>query len=137
VGLPGIYFHSLFGSRNDRAAALRTGINRRINRQKLAQTDLEAELDDPRSVRSRVFDRFCELLAFRRSHRAFAPGSPQQVLTAGSQIFAVLRKTRDASDQVLCLHNLTGQPVRPPVSMTGGCVAVLAPFEARWISLPA
>jgi len=137
AGLPGIYFHSLFGSRNDRAAALRTGINRRINRQKLAQRELEAELDDPRSPRSRVFDRFRELLAFRRAHRAFAPDSPQQVLAAGSRIFAVRRKTRDASDQVLCLHNLTGQPVRPPDSVTDGRVGVLAPFEVRWISLSA
>src|SRR6185369_9720841 len=36
-GLPGIYFHSLFGSRNDRAAALSSGINRRINRQKMTR----------------------------------------------------------------------------------------------------
>ena len=34
-GVPGIYFHSLFGSRGDRAGAEASGIPRRINREKL------------------------------------------------------------------------------------------------------
>jgi glucosylglycerate phosphorylase len=45
-GLPAIYFHSLFGSRNDREAALTSGINRRINRQKFDRAALESGLAD-------------------------------------------------------------------------------------------
>lgn len=48
AGVPGIYFHSLLGSRNDREAALASGINRRINRQKLARADLETDLAEKR-----------------------------------------------------------------------------------------
>ena len=48
AGVPGIYFHSLFGSRNDREAALQSGINRRINRQKLTLAELEADLAEKR-----------------------------------------------------------------------------------------
>ena len=54
-GLPGIYFHSLFGSRGDRQGAEESGIPRRINRKKLGLAALEAELDDPGSLRARVF----------------------------------------------------------------------------------
>lgn len=125
AGVPGIYFHSLFGSRNDRAAALETGINRRINRQKLALAALEAELADAQSVRARVFRRFADLLAFRRAHPAFAPGAPQQVLAAGDRIFAVRRETRDARDRVLCLHNLSGERVPVPATLAGGATTAL------------
>lgn len=133
AGVPGIYFHSLFGSRNDRAAALETGINRRINRQKLALAALEAELADAQSVRARVFRRFADLLAFRRAHPAFAPGAPQQVLAAGDRIFAVRRETRDARDRVLCLHNLSGERVPVPATLAGGATTALAPLEVRWV----
>ncbi|MFO1513610.1 MAG: sugar phosphorylase [Verrucomicrobiota bacterium] len=133
AGVPGIYFHSLFGSRNDRQAALQTGINRRINRQKLALVELEADLADPHSLRSRVFGRFRELLAFRRSHRAFAPGSSQQIVEAGPEIFAVFRKTHDERDQVLCLHNVSRRQVRVPASLANAGMSILSPFEVRWM----
>ena len=136
AGVPGIYFHSLFGSRNDRAGALHSGLNRRINRQKLAFAEMEAELANPSSLRARVFGRFRELLAFRRVHPAFAPHAPQQVLEVDSQIFALLRETADATDRVLCLHNLTGAPVRLPELGGATGLAPLSPFEVRWIPLP-
>jgi sucrose phosphorylase len=52
-GVPGIYFHSLFGSRNDRSAALATGVNRRINRQKFDRSNLETRLADRSSLDTR------------------------------------------------------------------------------------
>ena len=79
AGVPGIYFHSLFGSRNDREAALESGINRRINRQKLTLAELEADLGGKRSLRACVFGRYRALLKARRSHAAFNPHAEQQV----------------------------------------------------------
>jgi len=136
AGVPGIYFHSLFGSRNDREAALQSGINRRINRQKLTRAGLEADLADPHSVRSRVFRRFAELLAFRRAHPAFAPGAAQQVVEAGDAVFAVRRETRDARERVLCLHNLSGQRAPLTGALAGGAAPFLEPFEVRWTVAP-
>src|SRR5437588_7624959 len=52
-GMPGLYFHSLFGSRGDRAGAEASGIPRRVNRQKLVRPELERELDDPAPRRAR------------------------------------------------------------------------------------
>jgi sucrose phosphorylase len=111
AGVPGIYFHSLFGSRNDRAAAVATGIHRRINRQKFSRAELEAELQDSGSLRCRVFYRFGDLLALRRAHRAFAPQAGQEVLDLGPAVFAVVRETADGRDRMLCLHNLTDNVV--------------------------
>lgn len=111
AGVPGIYFHSLFGSRNDRAAAVATGINRRINRQKFTRAELEVELKDPGSLRSQVFYRYGDLLALRRAHRAFAPQAGQEVLDLGPAVFAVVRETADGRDRMLCLHNLTENAV--------------------------
>lgn len=110
-GVPGIYFHSLFGSRNDREAALQTGINRRINRQKFSLAELEAELGKDTSLHSRVFNRYRALLKARRSHAAFSPQAEQQVFGCGPRVFAVLRAAATGSDWVLCLHNVTDVPV--------------------------
>src|SRR5690606_24641955 len=64
-GVPGIYFHSLFGSRGDPAGAEDSGIPRRINREKLTVERLEAELGHPRSLRHHVFSGMSALLRVR------------------------------------------------------------------------
>jgi sucrose phosphorylase len=109
VGVPGIYFHSLFGSRGWREGAERTGRNRTINRQKLLVDDLERELDDPVSLRSQVFTRFARMLAARAAAPAFHPSGTQQVLDLGDTVFGLARSAPGASQQVFCLHNLTSQ----------------------------
>src|SRR5688572_15656987 len=73
AGVPGIYFHSLFGSRGDRAGAEVSGIPRRINRQKLALDEIERDLATSGSLRARVFAGVRTLLHVRRSHPAFQP----------------------------------------------------------------
>ncbi len=131
-GVPGIYFHSLFGSRGDRPAVERTGIKRRINREKLERARLESELNNPASLRALVFRGFHEKLSMRRAHSAFAPAAPQRVLECDPRIFAVLRESVDGADRVLCLHNVSGQSVRVSGQGTGFQDCVLAPYEARW-----
>ena len=110
-GMPGIYFHSLFGSRGDRAGAETSGIPRRINRQKLDRTRLEAELSDAGSLRARIFAGQRELLRIRQHHAAFAPAAKQQVLQLDTRVFAVLRENGDGTDAMLCLHNLSHDTV--------------------------
>ena len=110
-GLPGIYFHSLFGSRNDRAAALASGINRRINRRRSNRDELEAELAEKRSICARVFDHYRSLLRARRTQAAFHPGGEQQGLACDARIFAVLRTSPEGKERVLCLHNVSKERV--------------------------
>jgi len=156
AGVPGIYFHSLFGSRNDREAALQTGINRRINRQKLALADLEADLAEKRGLRTCVFGRYQVLLKARRSHPAFNPHAAQRVFEGDSRVLAVLRTATTGNDWVLCLHNVTNARVtvdiataevaaasvwtemlsqRPYSIGANGAVRVtLRPYEVNWLA---
>ncbi len=149
AGVPGIYFHSLFGSRNDRDAAIATGINRRINRQKLDRAPLEQELADASSLRSRVFRGFAALLDARRNHPAFAPHAPQRILEGNPAVFAILRTDPATHAQVLCLHNVTANPVtldlhgaratahlnQPDRPAPDVNPVSLDPYETAWLSV--
>jgi sucrose phosphorylase len=150
AGMPGIYFHSLMGSRNDRQGAIESGINRRINRQKLRAAPLAAELDLPGHLRNVIFGRLTELLRIRREHPAFSPRAQQQVVNMGAGIFAVLRTDTAKPEQILCVHNMTGRemPLELPPGLTSSKagwrdivpstsspdrnLAYLRPYEARW-----
>ena len=139
-GMPGIYFHSLFGSRNDREAALASGINRRINRQRFSRAALEAELADAHSLRARVFGHYQSLLRVRRAQTAFHPRGDQHVLSCDPRVFAVLRTSPDGGERVLCLHNVSNEVVS--VSIAGGSIGqsrprdyMLRPFEVNWLPL--
>jgi sucrose phosphorylase len=129
-GVPGIYFHSLFGSRGDRAGADTSGIPRRINREKLERARLETELADTTSLRAAVFNGQCELLRLRRLHAAFSPAASQRALELDPRLFAVVRESVDGRDRMLCLHNVSAQTVA--VRAEGGVSETLAPFSFKW-----
>lgn len=140
-GVPGIYFHSLFGSRGDRAGAEASGIKRRINRQKLACADLERELNDPSSLRARVFGGFQELLRVRRTQPAFHPNAPQRVLELDPRVFAVLRKAPNQGQSYLCLHNVSASAVTcslariPEATSARTATVALPPYATNWLKL--
>jgi sucrose phosphorylase len=112
VGVPGIYFHSLFGSRSWRAGVDLTGRNRTLNRQKFDLAAFEPELTDESSLRHQVFQRYAQLLRARSSSSAFHPHGSQDVLDYGEAVFALLRFSPDGSERILCLHNISDQPQR-------------------------
>lgn len=112
VGVPGIYFHSLFGSRSWREGVSLTGMNRTINRQKFDLADVERELNQETSLRRQVFQRYAQLLHARSSSSAFHPHGSQEILDQGPAVFALLRFSPDGSERVLCLHNISDQPQR-------------------------
>ena len=91
IGVPGIYFHSLFGSRSWPAGVEHTGRNRTINRQKCARAEFEEELANPDSLRAQVFKRYRQLLDVRSRSAAFHPHGHQQVLDLHPAIFAQRR----------------------------------------------
>jgi glycosidase len=107
AGVPGVYVHSLLGSRSYHAGVERTGRYRTINREKLQQRELERELADPTSLRHRVFQRYVHLLRVRRSHRAFHPNGPQKIILSNPALFALLRTSPDDQEHVLCVHNVS------------------------------
>lgn len=161
AGLPGIYFHSIFGSRGDRAGADRSGIPRRINREKLARADLERDLANPDSLRTQVFSRLRDLLRVRSASPAFDPVGGQVILDSDPRLFVVLRTSPDQRESVLCVQNVADASVDaviplPPALprsageanaevLTGaragathtahGIHLALAPYEGAWVRL--
>ena len=144
IGMPGIYFHSLFGSRNWKEGVDVTKHNRTINRQKLQKDELEKQLVDSNSLRSKVFTRYREMLVARSSTSAFDPHGGQQVLDVGRDVFAVKRISCDEAEQVLCLINVTDdeQQITNPVKKTArdlltdrihGSQLTLEPYQVLWL----
>jgi sucrose phosphorylase len=127
AGLPAVYFHSLFGSRGDRAGAEASGIPRRVNRQKCGLAELERELGEPGSRRSRVLAGLTAMLRLRQASPAFHPFGRQEVLVTDPRVFALRRVSPDGRHRALCLHNVSNQPVH------AGDLD-LAPYEVRWTS---
>ncbi|WP_061960832.1 alpha-amylase family glycosyl hydrolase [Demequina flava] len=109
IGVPAIYVHSLFGSRGDTAGMESSGVNRRINREKLDADTLLAELGSD-ARRHGVFEAISHMLEVRRGQPAFAPTSPQEVLDAGDQVYAIKRGT--GAQAVTALVNVSRTPAR-------------------------
>ena len=109
IGVPGIYFHSLFGSRGWHEGVEKTGHNRTINREKCSFDDLQKELKDENSLRAKVFGKYSQLLKARKSETAFDPHGKQKILDFDQSVFAVERISADEKSRVVCLHNVSSQ----------------------------
>jgi sucrose phosphorylase len=107
IGVPAIYYHSLFGSPADREGMRISGINRRINRAVLDADTLARELrEDPR--RSAIFTGIAHLVECRRQHAAFSPYGTQQVEDHGPGVF-VVRRAAGTADELVCAANVRGE----------------------------
>lgn len=131
AGVPGIYFHSLFGTRNCQDCVERTGRVRSINREKFPRETLESVLADPDSLAAQVFYGYSELLEIRRSHPAFHPRGSQRVLPLHRRIFSLLRHAPDGSETILCLINVTDQSMR----LNLASIREEIPSASRWRDL--
>ncbi len=158
AGIPAVYVHNLFGTRNDREGFARTGRARSLNSQLFSVAELDALLDESSSRERAIFDRYCQLLSIWKKQPAFHPVSSQRVLDATGGVLALVRGT--GSDAILALHNLgreaqavsiSGSDLPGPqsdrwVDLIGGRVVhksgdglrvELAPYEMLWLRSPA
>jgi sucrose phosphorylase len=150
-GLPAIYFHSLFGSQNDPQGVERTGHLRSINREKFPLQPFEEELAHPGSLRFKIFQGFQRLLRARQSHSAFDPWGKHKILKINPRIFTIMHFSLDGTKRVLCMHEVSGQPLECNAIIKGDAKATgkdlltgedmdlskvrLNPFQVRWIKL--
>ena len=148
-GVPGIYVHSLFGSRNDLEAVNRTGRNRSINRSQLDVESLLQQLENAESLRSMVFAAMSKLLTARKENSAFQPYGEFSFPEFDGRVFSVLRVDPECGRRVLCLTNVCAKTVPVPASvlagpardlLTGADVPAgkfeLAGFATSWLELP-
>jgi sucrose phosphorylase len=115
AGVPGIYVHSLFGSRNCHQCVEETQRARSINREKFHRADLEAQLADPASIQHQVLRGYLHLLRQRKACPAFHPNAGQRTLPLHEALFALARTappglTGGGAETVLCLVNVSADP---------------------------
>lgn len=115
IGLPGIYFHSMIGSKSWHEGVNKTGKKRAINRQKLSYHKLDKELSEPGNRRYEIYLRLANLLKARSSSPAFHPLGYQTVIDYDDRIFAYVRTDQGKNTRVMCLHNLSNDIIEVEV----------------------
>jgi len=137
-GVPGIYIHSLLGSQNYYRGVEESGINRRINREKLDYHEISQRIYDDESISCKVFSAYKNLLSIRKSNSTFSPSSIQEVLDLGKEVFALVR--RNSSGEILCLLNVTDKEIKIDFDYQGTDLITnkeydkkLKPYQFCWI----
>lgn len=140
-GIPAIYINSLFGTPNDQERFEQTKQPRALNRKKWQLSELTSLLSN-KTDGAMVFSRYSQLLNARRSHPAFDPAAPQQVMDMGESLFAIKRIDVPSKQEILCIHNFSSetQEIRipwPSVDLISGSEyskeAELTPYQAVWL----
>jgi len=108
-GIPGIYIHSLIGSRNWAQGVKELGYNRAINREKLNYENLKKEIEKKGSFRNQIFYSMKHLLEIRKNHKAFSPKSGQEILSICDQVFAIKRFCEE--ETIVAIANLSKEEV--------------------------
>ena len=109
-GIPGIYIHSLVGTRNDYQRLENTGHYRAVNRHQWDFDALQAALADENSHHGEVFRHIKALLAIRSRQAAFHPNATQFTLHLGSALFGFWRQSMNRRQSIFCISNITDQP---------------------------
>jgi sucrose phosphorylase len=141
-GVPGIYIHSLLGSSNDEEGVEASGINRRINREKLQLRELEDQLNTL-SRRSQVLNRFKRLLEIRKQQTAFSPMSIQKIVDSEPELFTIIR---GQENPVLVVVNVSKREIlSEKLSVNNGADLItgevfdgarkIKPYEVLWIKI--
>ena len=152
-GIPAFYIHSLLGTRNDYERYGRTKHNRHINRHQWDANQLDTFLNDADSHHAKVLSELLRLIEIRKSQAAFHPNATQFTLHLGEQVFAFWRQSMDRRNNVFCIHNVSGEEQRIPVSsinliatedwidlLTGQLLnpekseIVLGPYQSVWLT---
>lgn len=108
-GIPGIYIHSLVGTRNDYQRAENSGHNRAINRHQWDYSVLQSELENPQSNHHQVYNSLKSLFNIRCAQSAFHPNATQFTLHLGSQLFGFWRQSIDREQSIFCVSNISNQ----------------------------
>ncbi|WP_332237060.1 alpha-amylase family glycosyl hydrolase [Sporolactobacillus sp. KGMB 08714] len=141
LGVPAIYYHSLFGSQNDVAGMRKSGNSRQINREKLDENKLFYELKH-NPYRRTIFEGIKRLLKIRQHVKAFNPYGVQNVLDISNDIFSLQRTDPVSGDICLTYTNLT--PYEKDLNVMNGIELIsdqnirhnrlhLGPYGIAWI----
>ncbi len=146
-GVPAVYIHSILGSRNWNEGVRQMKSARTINREKLQVETVLSQLKDPESFRSKVFDRYMELIKIRKKQSAFHPNADFKILEIDTRVFAMARYGK--KQKIYAITNITSQtfsvslskdlvPPRMEDLITGKICRTssfrLNPYQSVWLS---
>lgn len=106
-GVPAFYIHSLLATHNDEVGVRTSGRNRSINRHRWDADELEKQLADSDSDQARVLSELLRRIGIRSRQPAFHPNATQFTLQLNPEFFAFWRQSRDRSQSIFCVHNLS------------------------------
>ncbi|TDT61334.1 alpha-amylase family glycosyl hydrolase [Fonticella tunisiensis] len=141
IGVPAIYYHSLLGSRNDYEGLEKSGINRRINREKLEYNRIAFELETDER-RKAIFNGLKKMINLRKKESPFSPYAPQRVLDLGNKVFALEREDKETVERITFVVNVDSREVKINGNFKGEDILTgrkidgelaLAPYEFVWI----
>lgn len=110
-GIPGIYFHSLVGSRNYKEGVNLSGVNRTINREKFNYDRLVEKLNKEGSLEKIIFSAYRRLISIRTNESSFNPFGEFEFLDIKNGVFAILQSSLDKRESILALHNFCNDTI--------------------------
>lgn len=112
MGVPGIYFHGLLGSKNDAELVIAEKETRSINRKNINKEELIKSLKSPDSSTAMVTKLMLELIKIRIHEPAFHPNAKQLVLSISGKVFALMRVAVDQKSAVLAVVNIVDASIK-------------------------
>lgn len=110
-GIPGIYIHSVLGSRNYVRGIEETGSKRAINRENLDYDKTASELQTEGTLRNIVFQGMQKLIGTRTAENSFSPRASFKVLSLDKKLFVIERRHPDNDYSVCAVHNVSSNPI--------------------------
>lgn len=111
-GVPGIYLHSFFGTRNDIDVVSCPISKREVNRKALDYDTLTKAIDDPDTLTSKIIRKLNSIISLRTKQSAFHPNGAQKILKVRPEIFALLRTSPNEDQHILSLINITDDEIQ-------------------------
>jgi glycosidase len=110
-GVPGIYFHSLVGSKSYHEGVKFTGIKRSINREKFNVNILEDKISKDGNIEKNIFTAYKRLISIRITEKAFNPFGKFEIIDMGNKLFVIKQISLDESELILAIHNFTNDTI--------------------------
>ena len=108
-GIPGLYIHSLLGTRNNLKKVDNTGQNRSINRHQWNYKKLTQKLDNHESEEHVVYKKITSRIELRKKQCAFHPNATQFTLHLSDSLFGFWRQSICKSQNIFCISNISTQ----------------------------
>jgi len=131
------------GSGNAYEGVKRLGYNRAINRKKYPAGQIDAELENKRSLRHKIYHQLSDLIALRRTEKAFHPDSQALFERSGEHTLKITRVANKGeritalfnfSDRIQSVYseNLSGTDLISHQDIRGTDLS-LNPWQVMWI----